>query len=320
MKYEKRISLKSIAYELGVSVNTVSRALRDCDDISKATKEKVRKVAIELGYLPNSLVYSINNDKTKSVALVINNVRNYYFSIINDKLLFYLRAEGYLPSIICLFGNDFDAEIVKDCLYQRIDTIVTFVEPTKEALELASMNHLPVIVCGRKVSKRYCDSLYTDDIKGGGLAADYLIKKGAENFVYINVKGSECSSRRFEGFKNVLSMKKPHCPVKKINIEDFEPKIDDIMKMPNLGLFAYNDEHLYIVFEKLSQRNLDYSHVRFIGYDGVCEHIFGTIKIPSIAFDYDAIARECLKLVKLEREEDDKHISKCFDVHLEDIL
>ena len=44
MKYEKRLSLKTIAYELGVSVNTVSRALRDCDDISESTKEKVRKV------------------------------------------------------------------------------------------------------------------------------------------------------------------------------------------------------------------------------------------------------------------------------------
>ena len=47
----KATGLKEIAFELNVSVNTVSRALRDCDDISSQTKEKVRKKAIELGYL-----------------------------------------------------------------------------------------------------------------------------------------------------------------------------------------------------------------------------------------------------------------------------
>jgi len=318
MKYEKRISLKTIAYELGISVNTVSRALRDCADISEATKQKVRKVAIELGYLPNSLVYSINNGKTKSVALVINNVRNYYFSIINDKLLYYLRAEGYLANIICLYGNDFDAAVVKECLYQRVDTIITFVEPTKEALELVSMNHLPLIVCGRKVSKKHCDSLYTDDIKGGALAADYLLRKGARNFVYVAVRGSECSVRRFEGFKRRLAAIDPSYSVKKINIEDFDGRIDEICHTLNLGIFAYNDEHLYIIFDKLRQRHVDPSCFRCIGYDGISRHISGTIKIPSIASDYDAMARECVKLVKWERDDDAKHQSKCFDVHLED--
>ena len=319
MKYEKRISLKTIAYELGVSINTVSRALRDCDDISEATKQKVRKVAINLGYLPNSLVYSINNGKTKSVALVINNVRNYYFSVINDKLLYYLRAEGYLANIICLYGNSFAPSIVKECLYQRVDTIITFVEPTKEALELAGMNHLPVIVCGRKVSKKYCDALYTEDIKGGGLAAEYLLGKGCETFLYINVKGSECSSRRYEGFKKALASKKPGCSLKKVNIEDFDAKTEELPQLEHLGIFAYNDEHLFIVLDKLKQRHADLSKIHYIGYDGVCRFIPGTIRVPSISFDYDAIARECVKLVKLDREDNAKHQAKCFDVHLEDI-
>ena len=318
MKYEKRISLKTIAYELGISVNTVSRALRDCDDISEGTKQRVRKVAIDLGYLPNSLVYSINNGKTRSVALVINNVRNYYFTIINDKLLYYLRAEGYLANIICLYGNDFDAAVVKDCLYQRVDTIITFVEPTKEALELVSMNHTPLIVCGRKVSKKHCDSLYSDDLKGGALAADYLLRKGAKNFVYVNVRGSECSTRRYEGFKRRLASMNPPYSVKKINIEDFDGRIEELSRYQDLGIFAYNDEHLFIILDKLRQRSIDASPIRFIGYDGICRHISGTIKIPSISFDYDAMVRECVKLVKLERDDHAKHQSKCFDVYLEE--
>ena len=83
MKYRERVGLKTIAYELGISINTVSRALRDCDDISAKTKENVRRVAQEVGYLPNNLIYSINN-KTKSVALVINNVKRLNSAFCDD--------------------------------------------------------------------------------------------------------------------------------------------------------------------------------------------------------------------------------------------
>ena len=319
MKYEKQVSLKTIAYELGVSINTVSRALRDCNDISETMKEKVRKVAIELGYLPNSLLYSINNGTTKSVALIINNVRNYYFTIMNDKLLYYLREEGCLANIICLYGNAFNTAILKECLYQRVDHIITFVEPTKETLELVKMNHVPLIVCGRKMSKKYCDTLYTDDIKGGGLAAEYLINKGAKHFIYINVKGSECSIRRYQGFKERLQAKNPQIRVKKINIEDFDGQIDEISKLHDLGIFVYNDEHLFIILDKLKKKNVDTDKIHFIGYDGISKQILGTIRIPSISFDYDEMARECVKLVKLAKDGSEKHKSLCFDVHLEDI-
>jgi len=319
MKYEKRVCLKTIAYELGISVNSVSRALRDCSDISENTKEKVRKMAIELGYLPNNLLYSINNGNIKSVALVINNIKNYYYSIIMERMLFYLREEGYLANIICLYGNDFNTSIVKECIYQRVDTIVTFVEPTPEALELVHINHLPLIVLGRKISKKYCDSLYTDDIKGGSIAANYLVNKGSKNFVYINIRGSECSTRRYAGFKHELASINSDFTVKKINIEDFDDKYKEVINAKDLGLFAYNDEHLFIILDKLKQLNIDTNNINFIGYDGVCKNILGTTKIPSISFDYDAMAKECVALVKRVKDGEEKHKSICFDVCLEDI-
>lgn len=319
MKEEKRVCLKTIAYELGISVNSVSRALRDCNDISENTKERVRKVAIELGYLPNNLLYSITKGNTKSVALVINNVKNYYYSIMLERTLYYLREEGYLANIICLYGNAFNTSIVKECIYQRVDVIITFIEPTQEALDLVNINHLPLIVCGRKISKKYCDSLYTNDLNGGAIAANYLVNQGSKNFIYINVRGSECSTRRFAGFKHELTRINPDFYIKKINIEDLDTKINEIKKVQDLGLFAYNDEHLYIVLDRLKQENVDISNMKFIGYDGVSKNILGTIKIPSITFDYDAMAKECVNLVKRAKDGTEKHKSICFDVRLEEI-
>ena len=59
----KTTRMKEIALELGVSLNTVSRALRDCYDISESMKEKVRQKAIEMGYVPNIVYQSIKNTK-----------------------------------------------------------------------------------------------------------------------------------------------------------------------------------------------------------------------------------------------------------------
>lgn len=64
----KNDNLKTIAYELGVSINTVSHALRDMDDISEPTKQKVRRKAIEMGYISSAV--SLNPKKTELPLLL----------------------------------------------------------------------------------------------------------------------------------------------------------------------------------------------------------------------------------------------------------
>ena len=73
MSLVKQVGLKKIAYELNVSINTVSRALRDCDDISEKMKQKVRDKAIELGYSPNNVEDYVKKNLKKSIAFVGSN-------------------------------------------------------------------------------------------------------------------------------------------------------------------------------------------------------------------------------------------------------
>ena len=91
----KATGLKEIAFELNVSVNTVSRALRDCDDISSQTKEKVRKKAIELGYLSNSTVQFLKRDNRQLIAIILNNFKNDFFVEICEKLVKKAISENF---------------------------------------------------------------------------------------------------------------------------------------------------------------------------------------------------------------------------------
>ena len=85
----KNVSLKSIASELGVSVNTVSHALRDMDDISAEMKEKVVRKAMELGYMPNRVAQKMHKDERPLIAILIDSLSNLYFNTFINEFISY---------------------------------------------------------------------------------------------------------------------------------------------------------------------------------------------------------------------------------------
>ena len=65
-----RVTLDKIAAELGVSRSTVSRALRDSPQISQSTKDKVKTLAAEMGYIPNDLARSLRTNRTGVLGFI----------------------------------------------------------------------------------------------------------------------------------------------------------------------------------------------------------------------------------------------------------
>lgn len=72
MDKKRNITLKDIAIRANISVNAVSKALRDSQDISVKTKKLVREIADELGYIPDSIARNLKSDNSKIIALVYN--------------------------------------------------------------------------------------------------------------------------------------------------------------------------------------------------------------------------------------------------------
>ena len=99
----KSVGLKTIAIELNVSVNTVSRALRDCDDISDETKLKVRQKAYELGYMPNNISQFIKRDGKNLISVVVNSFNNLYFNIVCEKLIISRIKLYFIHTIVFYF-------------------------------------------------------------------------------------------------------------------------------------------------------------------------------------------------------------------------
>lgn len=300
----KSVGLKTIAYELNVSVNTVSRALRDCDDISNETKLKVRKKAYELGYMPNNVSQFIKRDSNNLISVVVNSFHNLYFTVVCEKLISLFKEKNYDFNLVYTSDSFLTTNVLKQCISQRTDAIITMLEPNDEAVDVAKLNNIPIVMVGRIVDNDYVDEVYTDDNLGGKLAANYLVNfHKCNKLLYIKNSEMECCQRRQESFiKTIHELLGNKSDVKVLSVNELENNLVNLVHQGYLGVFCFNDETVY---ECIRILNIDIPNIRtvnpklhFIGYDGLSTQINGLIDVTSIHFDYDAICNKVFEIIK----------------------
>ena len=84
-----------MAEVLGVSIATVSRALRDSHEVGKEMRQKVQDLAKKLNYRPNPFAQSLRQNKPKVIAVVLPNLVTHYYSAVLDGIEDYAQKEGY---------------------------------------------------------------------------------------------------------------------------------------------------------------------------------------------------------------------------------
>ena len=102
-----RVSLRDVARQAGVSVNTASGVLnpRSGSRISVATRERVRRAADELGYHPNHLAGSLRSGKTSTIGLMLSSLSNPYFLSILQTTEKLAAAAGYHVLVDAVTGD-----------------------------------------------------------------------------------------------------------------------------------------------------------------------------------------------------------------------
>ena len=320
MNEQMNVGLKTIAYEMDLSVTAVSKALRDCPDISESTKEAVRKKAQELGYVPNFISQSLRYGKTNTIAIIFDKLNSGYFSIMADFIAKKLYENNFNVLILPCPSLVFDEKIFQSCIAQRVSGIITFLEPTEGAAQKIGLSKIPVAMVGRKVGWEGVDTFYTDDEDGGRQAVDYLLKKGCKNLLYIGyeIERVECAKRRREGFAEEAKRRGVKC----FYLEDESPKEDfvEYLRQNEInGIFAFNDGVAIKYREFIKSADREFSkQIKFIGYDGIQDYLPFAIKIPSISFDYKAIAHDVCDLLmrKIKTGSNSERIAKCYPVHV----
>ena len=201
------ITLKDLAQICNCSVTSVSRALKDSDTISKELRIKVQSTAKELGYIPNLLASSMRKGYTKTIAMILQNLRNPFNSLLAKYVEEYASALGY-SVIIMTTGEDKNKEYncVIGAIQKGVDGILYL--PTQidtKSLEILKSNDFPFILYGRIFKDIESDYVIANDAQGAYIAVDHLIQKGHKNILFLNTfMNIYSASERYDGYKKAL--------------------------------------------------------------------------------------------------------------------
>jgi LacI family transcriptional regulator len=205
------VRLKDIAARAGVSVMTVSKALRDEHDVSAATKGRVRLLAQQLGYVPDSSAQGLRTRTTKLFGVVVSSLTSPIFS----RVVLAIEERAYDLGFDVLVAQTLDKPdreeaCIKRFLARRVDGL--FIVPAYRLAGEARVyqellaRKTPTVVMGHSVP--FCNqfvNVEADDLLGSYAAAQHLLKLGHKRIAFFSgPPGTPWSQERFEGYRRAL--------------------------------------------------------------------------------------------------------------------
>jgi DNA-binding LacI/PurR family transcriptional regulator len=201
--------LVDIASALGISVTTVSKALKGYSDVSQTTRAKVLEMAKTMNYKPNASAVYLRTNETKTIGVIIPTMVHHFFSLVLNGILEEAESRGYF--VIILQSNEkFELEKKQlDLLLQkRVDGIlISLTNETNDFSHIneAIKNNTPVVLFDKIAKIVNCSKVIINDRKAAYDAVTYLIKKGHRRIAHF--RGSyipQNSIDRFLGYKKAL--------------------------------------------------------------------------------------------------------------------
>lgn len=198
------VSMKDIAAACKVSVATVSKALNDQNDIGEKTKKRIREVAREMGYFPNSSARALKTNRTYNIGVLFadearSGLTHDFFSAILDSFKRTVEARGYDITFINSSKSGKGMSYLDHCRYRGFDGVVVacvnFRDP--EVTELIESD-FPLITIDHVFNNRI--SIVSDNVSGMRDLLKYVYKCGHRKIAYIHGLDSAVTRSRLSSF------------------------------------------------------------------------------------------------------------------------
>ena len=199
--------MKDIARDLGVSVVTISKVLRNHPDVGDHTRERVLARVKELDYRPNLAARSLVTGRTYLVGLVVPDLLHPFFAEIAKSISEVLRARGYYL-IVSSSEEDPDLEEreIDQLLARRLDTlIIATCRATVDLFFRIEKQKTPYVLIDRSLPGLSANFVGVDDEAVGVLATRHLIDVGCKKIAHIRGPETSPAAHRLEGYKRALT-------------------------------------------------------------------------------------------------------------------
>jgi len=247
------VRMKDIARDLGVSVVTVSKVLRNHSDISEETRARVRRRMKELNYRPNLAARALVTGRSYMVGLVVPDLVHPFFGQVAKGLSRLLRKKGYG---LVIASSEEDPELerqeIDQLLARRVDAlIIASTQWTVETFRHIEEQKTPYVLVDRKFVGLHANFVGVDDERVGLMATEHLIGQGCRRIAHI--RGPEISTGvgRLEGYRRALTKHGLVVPPQYVQAAsgDYEGDVSGCKAMQQLlkleprpdAVFCYND-------------------------------------------------------------------------------
>ncbi|MDZ4716884.1 MAG: LacI family DNA-binding transcriptional regulator [Roseiflexaceae bacterium] len=192
------VTLQDVAARAGVSTMTVSRVVNQAKRVAPATRERVERAIHDLGFVPNALARGLLQGRTHTIALLLTDISNPFFTQIARGVEDVAQRNGYTV----IFANSDEspqkeAQYVQTLLSHQIDGLI--IAPAGNAsrplLDLLIRRKKPFVLIDRVIDGIAVDAVVGDNIGGARILTEHLIALGHRRIALVHAS-SEISTAR----------------------------------------------------------------------------------------------------------------------------
>ena len=292
---KRRVSLKDLADELGVSIATVSRALRGSHEVGDEMKEKVKALAKKYNYRPNPFAQSLRKEAPRVIGVVVPNLVTHYFAAVLDGIEEYARSKGYsVISSNSHENHEREKLAIDNFISMHVEGIIACLSQDtvdySHFIEIHEMG-IPLVFFARTCLPELFSQVVANGDTAAQEATEHLIKNGSRRIAFIGGPNHlDMVKRRKHGYlealrENKIPIDRHLVACGRIDFDTARNATLQLLQSPNPpdAILAFNDIVTYAAFDAIKSLNLRIpDDVAIIGFTDGDSAAFVTPKMSAI--------------------------------------
>lgn len=292
---QRRTSLKDLADKLGVSIATVSRALRNSHEVGEEMTQKVKQLAKELNYRPNPFAQSLRKEAPRVIGVIVPNLVTHYYAAVLDGIEDYASKLGY--SVISSNSHEDyerEAQALDNFLNMHVEGIIAcLAQDTTDYSHFEQLHEMGVPLV---FFARCClEDMFSQVVGNGDVAAQeatqHMIETGSRRVAFIGGPNHlDMVRRRKHGYLEAL--RENRIPIDRDLVVcdkiDFDVARNATLRLlegenPPDAILAFNDIITYAAFDAIKSKGLRIPEdVAIIGFTDGDTAAFVTPRLSAI--------------------------------------
>ena len=257
MNDSRHTSLKDLAQALGVSIPTVSRALKDSPEISKELRQKIKSLAKEMNYRPNPFAMSLRRNTPRIIGVIVPDLVTHFFSSILSGIEDTAVANGYFV-IITTSHESYEQETTDYSHWAALSDI-----------------NIPLILFDRVCLTERFSTVVANGAESAQTATQHLLDTGSKRVAFIGgANHLDIVKRRKHGYlealrANGIPIEKELVVCRKIDYEEGKLATESLLALPNPpdAILAMDDTLAFAAMEVIKSHGLHIPQdIALIGY------------------------------------------------------